>query len=242
MGEYLRQALELARTLRDPALLAQSLNRYGNWYMMLEQPGAALRFHREALALFQAAGDQQGLAVTYDLLGVTALMGTDKLAATTYYRRAIALFRELGDLAGLTSALATAALRRVSYYHTTTLPADDDYTAWVGDGEEALELARRIGWRGGEANALVYLALVHGAAGDYSLALARAQAARELAHEIEHPVWAVGASLARGALLLDLLDPAAARGELEQALAAVAGLGAFSRKWPAAPGSPRRSG
>lgn len=227
MGEYLRQALELARTLGDPVVLGQSLNRYGNWHLFLEQPGEALRYHGEALALFAAANDRAGLAATHDLLGVTQIMGADKPAAAEHYRRAIGLFRELGDLIGLASALATFALRGISYYHTTTAPVEDGYAAWVGDGEEALGIARQIGWRAGEANALVYLALVHGAAGDYGPALARAGAAWELAREIEHPVWVAGATMARGALALDLLDLPAARAELEQALSIARGLGPF---------------
>jgi DNA-binding CsgD family transcriptional regulator len=227
MGAYLHAALELARVIDDPLALGQSLNRYGNWYLFLEQPGEALRYHHEALAIFAAAGDRAGLATTHDLLGVTHVMGRDKAAAVRHYRQAIALFRELDDRPGLVSALATVALRGISYYHITTVPADDDYAAWVADGEEALQLARRIGWRAGEANALVYLALIHGAAGDLALAQERAQAARELAEEIGHPVWIIGAALAHGALFLDLLAPEAAAVELERALALTAGPGPF---------------
>lgn len=227
MGAYLRAALDLTRASDDPLALGQSLNRYGNWHLFLEQPGEALRYHHEALALFAAAGDRAGLAATHDLLGVTHIMGHDKPAAVRHYREAITLFRALDDLPGLVSALATVALRGISYYHTTTVPADDDYAAWVADGEEALQLARRIGWRAGEANALVYLALIQGAAGDLALAQERAQAARDLAEEIGHPVWIIGAALAQGAMLLDLLAPEPAAVELERALALTAGPGPF---------------
>lgn len=227
MGAYLRQALDLARQLDAPLLLGQSLNRYGNWYLFLEQPREAIRYHNEALAIFQANDDRAGLAATHDLLGVTHIMTADKPAAYTHYQSAIAIFRELGDRVGLASALATVALRGISYYHTTTVPVEDGYAAWVRDGEEALQLARQIEWRSGEANALVYLALIHGASGFYNLADQRSRAAWNLAQEIEHPVWIAGALLARGGLLLDLLDYSAARIQLEQALAASAGLGLF---------------
>ena len=227
MGSYLRAALDLARTFDAPLALGHSLNRYGNWHLFLEQPGAALRYHHEALAIFGAAGHRPGLAATYDLLGVTQIMGRDKRAAVEHYREAITLFRELNDLTGLVSALATVALRGISYYHTTTVAADDDYAAWVRDGEEALLLARRIGWRSGEANALVYLALVHGPHGDYDRASERATFAYELAEEIGHPVWIGGAMMARGALALDLLDFAQAQALLKQALHHAQALGAF---------------
>jgi DNA-binding CsgD family transcriptional regulator len=227
MGEYLRQALELARRLEDPVMLGQSLNRYGNWFLFSEQPREALRYHHEALALFQAANDRAGLASTYDLLGVTNLMSEDKLAAVAHYRRAIALFRELGDRVGLSSALATVALRGPSYYHMTTVFDADSYAARVGDAEEALEIARQIGWRSGEANALVYLALTHGMAGEYARSLDRAERAWELAQQIGHPVWLAGAAMAQGAVALDLLNYGQARDLLERALAIASTLGDF---------------
>jgi DNA-binding CsgD family transcriptional regulator len=227
MGEYLRRALDVARGLDDPAILGQSLNRYGNWYLFAEQPRVALRYHGEALALFQAADDRPGLAATYDLLAVTNIMGEDKLAAVSYYQRAIALFRELGDLQGLSSALATVALRSASYFHMSTVLAEDGLAACIRDGEEALQIARRIGWRSGEAGALVYLALVHGPYGEYSRALERARAARSIAQEIEHRVWLGGAEMALGAIAFDLLDYAIAREHLERALVIAGDIGAF---------------
>lgn len=227
MGAYLRQALDLARGLGAPLLLGQSLNRYGNWYLFLEQPTTALRYHTEALALFEAAGDRPGLAATHDLIGITQIMGVDKLAAAQHYARAVELFAELGDLPGLCLARAALALRGASYYHTLAVAVADGYGAWVRDGEVALVLAKKIGWRAGEANALVYLALVHGPNGDYGLAQERADAGWALAQEIGHPVWIAGAAMARGALAYDLCDLAAARRHLEEALAVARGLGAF---------------
>jgi DNA-binding CsgD family transcriptional regulator len=227
MGAYLRAALDLARTLDDSRALGQSLNRYGNWHLFLEQPGEALGYHHEALAIFAAAGDRAGLAATHDLLGVTQIMGCNKPAAVRHYHEAITLFRECDDRPGLVSALATMALRGISYYHTTTAPADEDYGAWLRDGEAALQLARQIGWRAGEANALVYLALIQGAHGDYGQAAERAATALALAAEIGHSVWIAGATMVRGALALDLLEFGEARGLLEQALHDAQALGTF---------------
>ncbi len=227
MGQYLQQALELARTLNNPVILGQSLNRYGNWHLFDEQAQAALRYHFEALEIFQRINDRAGLATTYDLLGVTHLMGSDKPAAMVHYQHAIALFQELGDLPGLSSALATSGLRGISYYHTTTAPVEDGYQAWIRDGEQACELAQQSGWPAGEANALVYLALTHGAAGEYTLALQRTQMAWELAQTIGHPVWLAGAALAYGAIAFDLLDLPLARSYLEEALETTVELGQF---------------
>ena len=49
-GAYFRRAIEHARALADPKLLAHSLNRLGNWHANIEQPLEALRYHQEALS------------------------------------------------------------------------------------------------------------------------------------------------------------------------------------------------
>ncbi|HET9224646.1 MAG TPA: hypothetical protein VFO07_19190, partial [Roseiflexaceae bacterium] len=119
----------------------------------------------------EAADDRRGLAATYDLLGATNVMGSDIPAGVAHFQRAVALFQELGDLQGLSSSLSTLAMCGGSYsFNTTICPAIDRATC-IHDGEEALRLARQIGWRTGEAGALIYLALGHGPHGAYALAL-----------------------------------------------------------------------
>ena len=227
MGEYRRRALTLARTLDDPITLGHSLNRVGNWYVFVEQPREALRYHHEALALFQAAGDRHGLAATYDLLGVTNIIGGDILAGVQHYERAVALFRALGDLQALSSSLAYFSARAACYLFVATVWPLAEADACLRDGEEALRLARQIGWRVGEACALSILAFGHGPRGQYALALERAQAALAIAQEIENASWMASARLALGALALDLLALETARGHLEQALALAHELGSF---------------
>jgi DNA-binding CsgD family transcriptional regulator len=97
----------------------------------------------------------------------------------------------------------------------------------VRDGEEALQIARQIDWRAGEAGALVYLAFGHGPRGDYARALERAELGFTIAREIEHSVWLVGAHIALGAIALDLLALARACEHLETALVLARQLGSF---------------
>jgi DNA-binding CsgD family transcriptional regulator len=227
MGEYLQRALDLARTLGDPITLGQSLNRVGNWHLIVEQPREALHYHQEALALFQAAGDQRGLAATYDLLGATHVMGGDIPAGVEHYEQAVVLFRELGDLQGLASSLMTFSMRGASYMWSATVWPIVDAAVCIRDGEEALRIAQQIGWRAGEANALIYLAFGYGPRGQYARALACAQAALAIARDIEHGVWLVGVYTALGAIALDLLALDRARDQLEQALALAHELGAY---------------
>jgi DNA-binding CsgD family transcriptional regulator len=227
MGEHRRQALDLARALGDPALLGASLNRVGNWHLFAEQPRVAHHYHREALDLFQAAGDRRGLAATHDLLGVTHILGDDVPASVAHYEQAIALFREFGDLQGLSSSLAFCSMRGASALWVATAWPVVEAAACVRDGEEALRIARQIGWRAGEAGALTCLACGHGPRGAYAQALAGAGTALEIAQDIENSAWAIGARIALGACALDLYALDMARDHLERALAAAQSLGAF---------------
>jgi DNA-binding CsgD family transcriptional regulator len=154
-------------------------------------------------------------------------MAGDIAAGMAHYEQAVALFRTLGDLQGLSSCLATLALRGASYTFSATVWPIVEAAACTGDGEEALRVARQIGWRAGEANASTYLAMAHGPRGEYALALERAQAALEIAQEIGHAVWIVGARIALGAIALDLLAFEVARDHLEQALEMAHELGGF---------------
>jgi DNA-binding CsgD family transcriptional regulator len=227
MDEYRQRALKLARALDDPIILGQSLNRVGNSSLFVEQPRQALRYHQEALEQFRIANDRRGLAATYDLMGATSLLGGDVPAGVEQYQQAIALFRELGDLQGLSSSLATFSIRGASYLCMATVWPLVDPAACVHDGEEALSLARQIGWRAGEAGALVTLASGHGPRGEYALALERATSALEISQEIENSAWMIGALNMLGAIALDLLSPRAAREHLEQALQLAHELGSY---------------
>jgi DNA-binding CsgD family transcriptional regulator len=227
MGAYLDQALALARSLDDPITLGHSLNRVGNWRLVVEQPREALRYHQEALALFQAADNRRGLAETFDLLAVTHVMGDDIPGGVAHYQQAVALFRELGDLQGLSSSLAVLSLRGASYPWSATVWPIVSAAECIRDGEEALSIARRIDWPAGEATALMYLAFGHGPRGAYRQALECARAAHEIAQEIDNSVCLVGAGVALGAIALDLLALDLARQHLEQALALARELGSF---------------
>jgi tetratricopeptide (TPR) repeat protein len=69
-GTSFQRAHDLAQTLAVPHLLAQSLNRLGNWQVNRGQSEVGLRLHAQALALFEAEEDRHGMANTLDLLGM----------------------------------------------------------------------------------------------------------------------------------------------------------------------------
>lgn len=228
-GEYLQQALERARVLGDRATVAHSLNRLGNWHMNIDQPSEGLRYHEEALTIFQELDDRRGIAETFDLLGLASIMGGDLVQATAYFEEAVALFRELDDRQALSSSLATRIVRGWAYRTETMVSGAADLAECASDAETALEIARDIGWRAGEAYALLELGYCLGPQGNYARALEFARAGLDVAEDIQHRQWMTGAYCALGALYLDLLALSEARQHLEQALALATEVG--SRHW-----------
>ena len=91
-GVHYQQALAtLARRPGDPATLAHSLNRVGNWYVNIERPIDGLHLHEEALTIFEEFSDHAGLAATLDLLGMAYSQAGDARRAADAYERAIML-------------------------------------------------------------------------------------------------------------------------------------------------------
>lgn len=214
---WFRQALTLAQALNDPALYAHSLNRIGNWYVNVEQPREALRYHQEALTMFQELQDTDGIAKTLDLMGMVSYVGGDLIGGTTYYQQAIALFQTLGDRQGLTSSLATLTLRGPTY-QTDTLISAASLAQVSQDAEHALEIARKIGQRSAEAYALFQLSLCLGSQGDYTRALTFVQQSLNIAEEIEHRQWQAAAHTVLGGIYSSTLAFVQAREQFEQAL------------------------
>ncbi len=222
VGDYVTQAFDLARDIGDPLLLVRSLNRVGNWRLNAERPEQALVLHQEALAAAEAARDPRGLAETLDLLGMTCNILGDPRRSSAYYARAITLFRDLDDQQGLVNSLIIQALQAGSYWHDTLVPAillnvDEAMQA----EEEALRIARKMGWPAGESYVLYESALWHGPRGDYTRALDLASSGLAIAERIDHRQWALGCHATLAALYLDLLALPRARQHAEWALSLV---------------------
>ncbi len=215
---WFRQALALAQSLDDSMLYARSLNRVGNWYLNVEQPDEALRYHQEALSIFEQLNDRHGIAETLDLLGMSSCLGGDLVKGTVYYKQAVQLFRETGNRQGLISSLATLAMCGPTF-HTDMMVAAGSLAEGQEDAENALNIAREIGQRSAEAYALFQLGLCLGSQGEYKRALAAAQASLDIAEEIEHRQWQAAAHAMLGGIYRGLLALPQARQHFEQALA-----------------------
>jgi DNA-binding CsgD family transcriptional regulator len=203
--DYCRRALELAQASGERGLLAHSLNRIGNWYLNVEQPLEARRHHEQAHAIFRELNDKHGVAQSLDLGAVASINAGDLVSGREYYEQAITLFRELDDRVGLASSLATMPLCAGDYATSTMIPSSSLARAVV-EAEEALRLAREVGWRSGESFALASLAGCLGTRGEYSRALDAGLQALDISREIEHRQWSIRAHVVLGMLYFDLFD------------------------------------
>lgn len=227
-GAYFQRALELARALDNSTLLAQTLNRLGNWHMMVEQPLQARAYHAEALQLFRTLQDQRGVAETLDLLGTTSISAADVLGGITYYQQAIESFRVLDNQGGLASALTMLALTTRQYFSGIYfLPLEDRGNSSLDNTTEALEIVRRIGWRAGESLVQTIRGMIYAARGEYNRALPAMQTGLQIAQEIGHQQWLVTSHLALGGLYQDLLDLTTAQQHFEHALSAARATGSL---------------
>lgn len=195
-GEYFRRAEVQAQKLNQPKLHAQTLNRLGNLYINIGQMEQGMQAHMQALEIFENEQDEQGMAETCDLLGMATLQRGDQVGAHAEYQQAIRLFRKLDDKRGLISALTVASIAtcwdetdRIPPY----LPEENQKLAMEG-----LDLAHQIDWKAGQAFAEWCLALNLAHRGVFGEALAHANEALQIATEIEHRQWIIGAHYALG--------------------------------------------
>jgi len=215
-GEFLGRALAQAERMGDPARHAHSLNRLGNWHVNREQPQHGQELHHQALVIFEQLGDQRGVAETLDLLALASYFRGDRRQAIAWYEDAAALFRALQERQALASMLTSLGhLRCASRAFDTMSGARPGPGKALRECEEALAIAREIGWRSGEAYALNQLALCLAAAGEYGRALGAAQEGLAIAEEIGHGHWQAFAHSTLAIISLDLLDPQAVRRHAE---------------------------
>ncbi len=212
------RALELARRMDDPAVLAASLNWMGNWHANAEDSLTAVAYHREALEIVEELGDRRDLANTLDLLGLAHLLGGDLTASVRYYDRAIALARELDDRPRLVSGLIARAVVVSVLVLLASVPAVAPPDA-PRDLEEAIRIAREINSASDEAWAHWALGELHTVRGRFGHAMEVIQSGLRIASTIGHREFEVGNRFALGVLYAELLAPEQALQQLEGALA-----------------------
>src|ERR1700744_6178450 len=69
--ELAKTALELSRTLNDPAILAESLSKLGLFFMIQGEYEPALAMSAEAIKYYESLNDEKGIAnARYNIAGV----------------------------------------------------------------------------------------------------------------------------------------------------------------------------
>jgi class 3 adenylate cyclase/tetratricopeptide (TPR) repeat protein len=220
-GAYFADALALARELDDRALVARSLNRYGNWLVNVNRTAEALPLHEEALAIFRALDDLRGMAETFDLLGLASVFANDLAGGTANYEQAIALFERLDDRRGQIAALAAIGQIGGLYITAGPVPSGHSLAGALQCAERAFAIASEIGWRSDEAYAAMTLTECLLAKGDFGLALEAAQDGTAIAEAIRHQQWMLlgHAELARLYAEMQALPEALRHAEAAAALA-----------------------
>ncbi len=227
-GSHYRAALDLARETGDELMIACSLDHIGNWHVNLDEPDLAIPLHQEALARFAAAGERQGMADCLDFLGMASFLNGDLPAATGYCERAIALYRYFDNRRGLIACLGTLSFTGGEPMLFAT-PMYREAAYWPRAGEEALAIARDMGWAAGEAWAAYALSSTRSLRGDLGQALADATTALAIAQRIGHRQWTIAATSTFGVFWTELLEPTRAATSFAEALALARGSG--SRFW-----------
>ncbi len=235
-GSYRHSALEVARAVGDPTLIAQSLNRVGNWYINREDPHSGIPYHDEALAMFENARDRRGVAETVDLLAMANHLAGAQGTAVPLYERAVALFTGIDDRRGLANALSVLVACGPSHHASAGPVCTSVHTPDLLTSERAIRLATDIGWRAGEAFSRYLLADCLAWRGDFERALRRARESLAIAVEIEHLQWQCGARRVLGLIALDLHALPDALAHLESAYDIALRLASATwTRWTAAP-------
>lgn len=235
-GAFRQAALGVARASGDPGRIARSLNRIGNWYLNLEQPGAARSYHDEALALLRSIGDDRGVAETIDLIAMSCHIAGDEPEAVEHYEDVVSRFEALGNRRGLAAARALLALCGPSHHCSAVGFGWSDQIPAVLDSLQPVNLTQEIGWRAGEAFCRMVLGDCLAWRGEYDRALSLARGALTIAEELNHLEWQAGASRVLGIIMHDLGASDTAIQHLERAHAAALELGSRTwTRWTAAP-------
>lgn len=212
---YAERAVELARAGSDPMWEARALNRLGNVLINQMQFAEGRALHEEALGIVEGAHDDWGSADALDHIGMSHYLSGNVHEARSAFGRAATTFLQVGDLERAASALTSRGL----YLAVLDGACVTDAPPAVArlDAERGLQTCRDIGWRAGEAYALVALASGDLGEGRIDDAQRHVDAAVAIARDIDHPQWMVIGFFLRGMLHAWTLDDEQALGHLTRA-------------------------
>jgi DNA-binding CsgD family transcriptional regulator len=224
-GDFFRRALALTQEQSCPQRYARSLSRLANWLVNTGQLVEGIAMHEEAEAMLRAQGETREVAQTLGYLGRATTFAGELGRSVSYYDQAMALYRAVGDQRGLVACLALRSAATSPFHREPVLGTTAELAACQQDLEEALQLARTIEWREGQAFAHLFGGGALASYGRVGEGLTHLRAALEIASEIEHLRWRALASGCLGEVSLLLLDPSGAIPALEAGRALVRSVG-----------------
>lgn len=216
-GAYRQRALDVARTINDPVLIARSLNRVGNWHVNREDLEIGIPFHHEARELFERINDLHGVAETVDLLAMAYHLSGAQHVAVPLYEQSIELFTALDNRRALANALSVLTVCGPSHHGSASDATISKHANDILTHERPVRIAADIGWRAGEAFARYLLADSLTWRGEYTRARVQAHEALAIAEDIAHREWQAGAQRTLGFIAVDLGDIDTAVREHERA-------------------------
>jgi DNA-binding CsgD family transcriptional regulator len=158
------------------------------------------------------------MAETFDRLGHALSWTGNIVKGAQQHERAIALFRLLGDKRSLISILPNASLGSCPALAETAAVVVRELEECERQAIEAVQLARQMDWPAGEAYAELCTGLLLASFGQFGRGLAHAHKGLQLAMEIEHQQWIVGAHCILGQIYVLTLEPALALHHLDAGL------------------------
>ena len=215
-GEFYRLAKNLAQELGMEEYMGRSLNCFGNWLANVGRGEESLEAHQQALEIFQSLGDQHGVAETLDLYALAMSLYGDQVEALNQFKHANTLFRDLGDKIGFVSSLASC--NGPVALTDTVFPPLRTIAECKRDATQALKIAHQIHWFAEQAHAELFLGAALANYGEFGDGWLHANAALEIATEIEHHQWIAASHFVLGQLCITFLHPGLAIQHLEAGL------------------------
>ncbi|MER5428440.1 BTAD domain-containing putative transcriptional regulator [Streptomyces sp. NPDC002588] len=204
-----RTALDAARRLADPVLIARGLRGLARVEGRLGLHERAVPRLEQALALFTELGDDTGRANTHRSLGWESEQTGDLPGALRHNQLALGLFRTLGDRAAQASVLNS-----VGWYHALL----GEYRQALRHCFEALTMLQDLGDRYGQAATWDSIAYAHHHLGRHPHALLGYRNALVLMRELGVPYSEAAILVHVGDTHLAMGDEPAARTAWEEAL------------------------
>jgi tetratricopeptide (TPR) repeat protein/GGDEF domain-containing protein len=186
--------VEMAETLRDPAILADAVTRLGNC-VSSESPSRAYPIFQRALELYESIGDIRAQARIYGNLGVAAQWESRLDEARHAFSRAIAMARAGGmpDISGVISVNLGVLLQKCGEYSR----AKELF-------EEALDLFAKVKHSEYQLIALLNLAHVERELGAWRSAIELYETAIPLAQRIGQADIEIGGIAGAGLCALEM--------------------------------------